>query len=108
MRGAGFQALYRYLCVSHAYVHVVDFGKPLTIDGCIVTPGDLYQIDQHGVLLVPQEVLPELEAAVREIERRERPVIDYCRAGHATRAGLVEKVTAHLRNNGKWAPGRTY
>jgi regulator of RNase E activity RraA len=108
MRAAGFQALYRYLCVSHAYVHVVDFGKPVTIDGLVIQPGDLFQIDQHGVLAVPAEVLPHLDEAVLEIERRERPVIDYCRSGNASRSGLVEKVTAHLRNNGKWAPSQTY
>lgn len=108
MRAAGFQALYRYLCVSHAYVHIVDFGKPLVIDTIVIRPGDLFQIDQHGALLVPAEVMPDLEAAVREVERRERPVIEYCRSGAATRAGLVEKVTAHLRNNGKWAPSQTY
>lgn len=108
MRGAGFQALYRYLCVSHAYVHIVDFGKPVILDGTIIQPGDLFQIDQHGALIVPAEVLPHLEEAVEEIERRERPVIDYCRGGKATRAGLVDKVTAHLRNNGKWAPSQTY
>jgi regulator of RNase E activity RraA len=108
MRAVSFQALYRHLCVSHAYVHVVDFGKPVTLDGIVVKPGDLVQADQHGVLLVPAEVVPHLEEAVREIERRERPVIEYCRSGAATREGMIKVVTAHLRNTSIWAPGQTY
>lgn len=102
MRAAGFQALYRHASVSHSYVHVVDCGQPLRIYGVLVQPGDLLQIDQHGALLVPPETLPHLEAAIQEIERRERPVIDYCKSGQATREGLVEVVTKHLRNAPAW------
>ncbi|MBI4907593.1 MAG: RraA family protein [Acidobacteria bacterium] len=107
MRAAGFQALYRHASVSHSYVHVTGFGTPVTIGGVTVHPGDIVQIDQHGALLVPAEVMPNLEAAVQEIERRERPVIDYARSGAATRHGLAEMVTKHLRNNPKWTPGQT-
>ena len=70
MRAAGFQALYRHLCVSHSYIHVTDFGKPVIIEGLIVKPGDLLQVDQHGALIVPVETLPDLEAAIQEVERR--------------------------------------
>lgn len=104
MRAAGFQALYRYPCVSHSWGHPVGFGCPVNIDGVIVRPGDLLQVDQHGALIVPVETLPHLEEAILEIERRERPVIDYARSGTATRAGLVEAVTRHLLNAPAWTP----
>ena len=104
MRAAGFQALYRHLCVSHSYIHVTDFGKPVVIDGVVIRPGDLLQVDQHGALLVPVETLPDLEEAILEIERRERPVIDYARSGQASRAGLADAVTRHIRQAPKWAP----
>jgi len=104
MRAAGFQALYRHLAVSHSYIHVTDFGKPVVIDGVLVTPGEVLQVDQHGVLIVPLETLPQLEQAIQEIERRERPVIDYARSGQATREGLVDAMTRHLRNTPKWIP----
>jgi regulator of RNase E activity RraA len=104
MRAAGFQALYRHLCVSHSYIHVTDFGKPVVIEGVIVKPGDLLQVDQHGALIVPIETIPQLEEAIQEIERRERPVIDYARSGQATRAGLVDAMTRHIRNAPKWQP----
>lgn len=104
MRAAGFQALYRHLAVSHSYIHVTDFGKPIVIDGVIITPGDLLQVDQHGTLIVPVETLPHLEQAIQEIERRERPVIDYAKSGKATRGGLVDAMTKHLKNAPKWTP----
>ena len=43
MRAAGFQALYRHLCVSHSYIHVTDFGKPVNIEGLVVKPGDPFR-----------------------------------------------------------------
>jgi regulator of RNase E activity RraA len=106
MRAAGFQALYSHLAVSHSYIHVTGFGQPVIIGGVIIKPGDLLQVDQHGALIVPIETLPDLEAAIAEIERRERPVIDYARSGSATRAGLVEAMTTHIRNAPNWSPGQ--
>jgi 4-hydroxy-4-methyl-2-oxoglutarate aldolase len=106
MRAAGFQALYGHLAVSHSYIHVTGFGQPVVIGGVIVKPGDLLQVDQHGALIVPVETLPDLEAAIAEIERRERPVIDYARSGSATRAGLVDAMTKHIRNAPQWSPGQ--
>lgn len=104
MRAAGFQALYRHLCVSHSYIHVTDFGKPVNIEGMVVRPGDLIQVDQHGALIIPLETMPYLEAAIQEIERRERPVINYAQSGAATRMGLVDRMTRHIRDVSKWIP----
>ncbi|MBM3759746.1 MAG: RraA family protein [Acidobacteria bacterium] len=108
MKSIGFQAAYRQTCVSHGYVHIVDFAKPVLIDGECIAPGDLLQLDQHGVLIVPPGILPHLQEAIDEIERRERPVIEYCQSGKATRQGMVEMVKKHLRVSGKWAPAQTY
>lgn len=104
MRKVGFQALYRHAAVSHSYIHPVAFGKPVVVAGAVVRPGDLLQVDQHGALLVPLETLRELEAAVQEVERRERPVIDYCLSGKATREGLMDKFATHIGNAGTWKP----
>ncbi|MBY0508169.1 MAG: hypothetical protein K2X03_29920 [Bryobacteraceae bacterium] len=108
MKAIGFQAAYRHTCVSHGYVHITGFGQPVLIDGELIRPGELLQLDQHGVLIVPAAVLPHLQEAIDEVERRERPVIDYCRSAQATRAGLVEIVKKHLRVTGKWAPAQNY
>lgn len=106
VRAAGFQMLYGHTCVSHSYTHFVDFGVPLSFNGVVVKPGDLVQVDRHGALLIPLETLPHLEQAIAEVERRERPVIEYCQSGKVTRAGLVDVVTRYLRNPPKWKPGQ--
>lgn len=102
MRHAGFQMLYGHECVSHSYIHVVDFGVPVNFADVCVKPGDLVQVDHHGALLVPGETLLHLEEAIAEIERRERPVIEYCKSGEVTRSGIEQLVRRHLRNLPKW------
>ncbi len=39
--------------VSHAYVHLVDFGKPVTVGGHTVKSGDILYGDEHGVIDIP-------------------------------------------------------
>ena len=104
MRKLGFQALYGARCVSHGYIHIRDFGNPVKINGTTVHPGDLIQADEHGVLVIPTETLPYLEDAVLEMERRERPVIEYCQSGAVDRDELWSKIVTHLRSAPKWMP----
>ncbi|MEJ7605416.1 MAG: RraA family protein [Bryobacteraceae bacterium] len=98
MRKAGFQALYGQRSVSHGYIHIKEFGSPVTILGTVIRPGDLLQADEHGVLIIPIEVLPELEAAVLEMERRERPVIRHCQSSEFDRSELWNLVVQNLRD----------
>lgn len=64
MRRVGFRALARRLCVSHALGHMCAVGRPVEVFGTAVRPGDLIHADQHGFLIVPDDVGPELiEAA---------------------------------------------
>src|SRR5207244_11731944 len=55
-RAIGFHFFARGPCVSHAYVRVESAGLPVTVGGLRVSPGDLIQADQHGVLHVTAEV----------------------------------------------------
>jgi 4-hydroxy-4-methyl-2-oxoglutarate aldolase len=80
VRALGFGLFGLNPCVSHAYVRLVDFGKPVTIAGVTIRPGDLLHADQHGVCIVPLEVAPQLAEACAEVERRERPLLEYCRS----------------------------
>lgn len=65
-------------CVSHAYVRLVDFGKPVTIAGVVINPGDLIHADKHGVCIIPLEVAGRVAEACAEVERVERPALDIC------------------------------
>ncbi|WP_422930758.1 RraA family protein [Singulisphaera sp. PoT] len=75
----GFQLFGLNPCVSHAYVRLVDFGKPVHLAGVEIKPGDLIHADKHGVCLIPHDVAPRLALACKEVERIERPVLDACK-----------------------------
>jgi 4-hydroxy-4-methyl-2-oxoglutarate aldolase len=76
----GFQLFGLNPCVSHAYVRLVDFGTPVQIGGVEIRSGDLIHADKHGVCLIPHEVAHRLAAACVEVERRERPLLEFCTA----------------------------
>jgi regulator of RNase E activity RraA len=79
MRALRFHAFAASVCVSHAYVHVVDVGIPVRVGGLEVRPGDVLQGDQHGVVAIPPQVAGELPDAIRKHEADERNVINMFR-----------------------------
>ena len=80
VKALGFQLFGLGPCVSHAYVRLVDFGKPVTLGGVTIRSGDLLHADRHGVCIVPLEIAPKLAEACAEVERRERPLLEICRS----------------------------
>jgi regulator of RNase E activity RraA len=66
-------------CVSHAYVRLVDFGKPVRIGGVEVRPGDLLHGDKHGVCIIPHEIADKIAEACAKIQAIEKPALDLCR-----------------------------
>jgi len=79
VRATGFHFFSSCVLVSHAYVHVVEAGGPVTVGGLTVHPGDLLHGDEHGVTTIPLEIARELPEATRRIEAAERRLIDYAR-----------------------------
>jgi regulator of RNase E activity RraA len=71
----GFQMLADRVGPSHAFVHVVDFSRPVTVAGMRVSDGDVIHADQHGAVVIPQGVVGEIRQAADLIIRRERVVI---------------------------------
>ncbi len=71
----GFQMLADRVGPSHAFVHVVDYSRPVTVAGMRVSDGDLIHADQHGAVVIPHEVCGEVKQAANLIARRERVVI---------------------------------
>lgn len=68
------------LTVSHAYAHIVEFGRPVEIGGLRVCHGDLLHADVHGVLSVPVEIAGRIPAIAESILRREGRILDLCRS----------------------------
>jgi regulator of RNase E activity RraA len=80
VRALDFQLFGLDPCVSHAYVHLVDYGKPVKVAGVEIRPGDLLHGDKHGVCIIPLEVAPRLAAACARVEELERPLLEMCRS----------------------------
>lgn len=72
----GFQMLAGRVGPSHAFVHVVDFGRPVTVAGMRVSDGDLIHADQHGAVVVPADAAGDVFEAADLIRRREHIVIE--------------------------------
>lgn len=93
VRALGFQFCAAHVSVSHAWVHLVDFGLPVKVGGLWVRPGDLLHGDQHGIVSIPHEVAGKIPEAVAKVEASERKIIAACRAPGFT----VEKLKAVYR-----------
>lgn len=75
----GFQMLADRVGPSHAFVHPVAFGEPVTVAGMRVRDGDLIHADQHGAVVIPWAVADRVAEAAAAIGRRERVIIDAAR-----------------------------
>jgi 4-hydroxy-4-methyl-2-oxoglutarate aldolase len=88
VRTLGFQFVAAHVSVSHAYVHMVDFGLPVKVGGLWVKPGDLIHADQHGVVTIPADIAPKLADAVARVEADERTIIGFCQSREFSADGL--------------------
>ena len=86
----GFHFFARHVVVSHAYVHMVDFGDPVEVGGLTVRTGDVIHADRHGAQVVPLEVARQVPAAAEGVFARERRIIGYCKSPEFTPEGLKE------------------
>jgi 4-hydroxy-4-methyl-2-oxoglutarate aldolase len=80
VRALGFQFAAAHVSVSHAYVHMVDFGLPIKVGGLWVKPGDLIHADHHGVVTIPADIAPKIPEAVAKVEADERKIIKVCQS----------------------------
>ncbi len=90
VRSLGFHFFAASVTVSHAYVHLVDFGGPVEVGGLPVRPGDLLHGDQHGVISIPPEIAERIGEGVAKVDRMERELITYCQSPGFTRQGLED------------------
>src|SRR5262249_48889980 len=76
----GFHYFAGGVSVSHAYLHIVEFGKPVEIDGLKIRSGDLLHGDLHGVQTVPLDIAPLIPGAAAKIAAEEQALIALCRS----------------------------
>lgn len=76
---AGFHYFAGSASVSHAYIHIVEMGKPVEIGRLKIRPGDLLHGDLHGVQSVPLDIATRIPAVAAEMMKREQALIALCR-----------------------------
>lgn len=91
----GFQLFAAGPAVSHAYAHVVEFGRPVEIGGLQIHSGDLLHADRHGVLSVPRDLAEQLPAASAELLRNEQEFIHMCIDGNFSIDRLGRTIREH-------------
>jgi 4-hydroxy-4-methyl-2-oxoglutarate aldolase len=90
MEALGFHAFARVLSVSHAYVHMIDYGGPVRVGGAQIEPGDLLHGDDHGVVIIPRGIAHLVAAAAVEVDGAERELIRYCQSPDFSIEGLKQ------------------
>jgi len=79
IEASGFQVFAGHLAISRAYIHVVESGGPVEVGNLTIRPGDLIHGDRHGIILVPQNLVPGLPAVARVIGEKKQQLIDLSR-----------------------------
>jgi regulator of RNase E activity RraA len=71
----GFQVIAGSVGPSHGFVHVLDFGQPVSFFGLKVQPNDIVHADRHGAVVIPEAVLPKLVQAIDTLLESEHLVL---------------------------------
>jgi len=66
--------------VSHAYIHIVEFGTPVEIGGLKIQSGDLLHGDMHGVQSIPCDLAEKIPLVAAQIIARDQELITLCQS----------------------------
>jgi regulator of RNase E activity RraA len=80
VRRLGFHYFARGAVASHAHFRIVRSGVPVQIRGMVAKPGDLIHGDENGLITVPDASDDAIRAAVDEIRRKERAVMEFVKS----------------------------
>jgi 4-hydroxy-4-methyl-2-oxoglutarate aldolase len=82
------------VAVSHAYTHMVEYGKPVEIFGLTIQTGDLLYADCHGVVSIPLDIAPQIPDVAAAIRAQERQIVDLCQSPEFS----IEKLLKAVQN----------
>jgi len=91
---AGFHLFAGSVSVSHAYVHIIEFGQPVEIGSLKIQSGDLLHGDLHGVQSVPQDIAERIPAVAAAITAKERQLIALCQSADFSLEKLRQAITS--------------
>ncbi|MCU0886805.1 MAG: RraA family protein [Rubritepida sp.] len=78
MVAPGFQLL-GVVNPSHAFVHVVDWGRPVSVHGMAVSHDEVVHADRHGAVVIPAEAVKAIPAAIELLSRKEAVILEMAR-----------------------------
>lgn len=79
----------RGLRPSHAFVHIVDYNRQVSIFGMTVNPGDVVHADRHGAVAFPRVLAAEVGRRAEEFMASEAPILVACKKGTLTFSELA-------------------
>ena len=71
----GFPVLAGSVGPSHGFVHVRELGTQVTVMDMQVEEDDLIHADRHGAVVIPEAVIPDLEAGIATVISNEAIVL---------------------------------
>ena len=71
----GFPVVAGSIGPSHMFVHVTEIDTPVTIFDMTIEPGELVHADQHGAIVIPEDILPKLGDAIKILLTNEQIII---------------------------------
>lgn len=83
------------ICVSHAYIHIVEMGGVVEIGGLKIKSGDLLHGDMHGVQSIPLDIAARVPVEAAKIIQLEKQIISLCRSSEFS----LEKLRALISSN---------
>jgi len=75
----GFPVVAGSIGPSHGFVHVRSVNQPINIFGMNIKSGDLVHADRRGAVVVPTDVIDDLETSILKMQQTERLVLDPAR-----------------------------
>ncbi len=92
MAGMGLPVFAGSVAVSHAYVHILEFGTPVEVGGLTIRPGDLLLGDCHGVLSIPQAIAASIPGVAQKFRERTKRVAALCQTNGFSMEALRDAV----------------
>ena len=90
----GFPLFATNVSLSHAYLHVVEFGQPVEVAGLQVQSGDLIHGSRHGVQTIPLKIAGQLPQVAARLAAKDQKIIELCQSDNFT----VEKLRSAVSN----------
>ncbi len=86
VQALGFHYFGAFPVVSHGNFKILDVGVPVELDGQTINTGDILHGDINGIVVVPNDILDGLEAAINVIRDRETRFMNFIRSDAFTLA----------------------